>query len=453
MVYSDDPDSGGDLYLVRLSSGPMWGPSIVARAIEPRELLVAETTPEEMEEPGPELFDPDNPPVDPEATDPEEPVFDPVLVNYEAHRERTSELLRTGDIAGAKQHIQAGIDSPALSGVAEALRMDLDDADVLETFWNHVNEAAANLAAGEMIPVNRVDHEIVSYADRTFQALRGSQLREVSLHEIDIAFLLELAERSMDPAVERGWLLLLLNTPDYPKSSRDRRLRDSDVGGELMDREASRLLIRAKDAMDRGDLALGLSLLDQLETDYPNAESAGEVAPLRESQYDRVMLNVVGPRQWERGPSGEWTAAVGRSEGSWLQSPEMYSRFQLSMEYRTNDNLGQGGVVFRYDGEGRIDRDTFRIQLSNDEGVAPDVYCTGSLFGVERPASNMAGPQGEWNTFLMEVDGETLKVTINGDVVLDTLAVENAVPLAGYVVLDGVTGGISYRKIVLSGEP
>ncbi len=454
MVYSDDPGPGGDLSLVRLSNGPLWGPAIVARPIEPRELMIADAMPEEMEEPGPELFDPDNPPMDePEETEPEELAFDPLLVNYEAHRERTSELLRMGDIEAARTHIQAGLDSPELAGVANALRLDLEDADVMEMFWNLVDAAAANLSAGETIPVNRIDHEIVSYADRTFQTLRGSTEREVKLHELDIAFVLELAEQSMDPAVERGWLLLLLNTPDYPQSSRDRRLRESADGAELVEREASRLLIRAKDAMDRGELALGLGLLDQLEAEYSDSPSATEVAALRESQYDRVMWNVVGPRQWERGPSGEWTAATGRSEGSWLQSPNMYGKFQLSMEYRTNDELGQGGVYFRYDGEGRIDRDTFKIQFTNDEGLSPDVYCTGALFGVERPQSNMARALGEWNTFLMEVDGEELKVTINGEVVLDTLAVENAVPLQGYMVLDGITGGISYRKVVLSGEP
>ncbi len=455
MVYSDDPEPGGDLYLARLGKGPLWGPTIVARAIEPRDLAIADASPEEMEDPGPELFDPDNPPpVEPEETEPDEPAFDPLLVNYETHRARTSELLTTGDIDAARALTQAGLDSPDLAGVADALRMDLEDADTLDTFWNLVDEAAANLSVGETIPVNRIDHEIVSYADRTFQSMRGMQSREVKLHELDIAFILELAEISMDPAVERGWLLLLLlNTPDYPQSSRDRRLRESDEGAELVEREASRLLIRAKDALDRGNLALGLGLLDQLETDHPESPSAAAVATLRESQYDRVMWNVVGPRQWERGASGEWTAATRRSDGSWLQSPNMYGKFQLSMEYRTNDDLGQGGVYFRYDGEGRIDRDTFKIQLTNDVGLTPDVYCTGSLFGVERPKSNMALAQGEWNTFLMEVDGEELKVTINGEVALDTLAVENAVPLSGYVVLDGITGGISYRKIVLTGEP
>lgn len=451
IVYSDSSAGGGDLYLARLSRGAQWGPAVVARAIEPRELaMVDNASPEEMEDPGPDLFDPDNPPaVEPE---PVEPVFDPLLVDYEAHRGRTSELLRIGDIAAVREHIDAGLQSPGLAGVTEALQMDLADAAVLEAFWNLVDAAASELSPGATISVNRLDYEIVSYADRTFQTLLGNAPREVKLHDLDYTFLLDLAERSVDPAVERGWLLLLLYTPDYPARSRERRLTESPEGVELLEREASRLLIRAKDAMDRNQLAQGLLLLDQLEAGYPDTESAAGVAAIRESQYDRTPWNAVGPREWQRGPLGEWTA-VDRVEGSWLQSPNPYGKFQLSMEYRTNDPLGQGGVYFRYDGEGRIDRETFKIQLTNDAGLNADVYCTGSLFAVERPRVNAAQPQGEWNTFLMEVDGEKLKVTINGEIVLDTYAVENAVPLSGYVVLDGVTGGISYRKIVLSGEP
>ncbi len=455
IVYSDASANGGDLYLARLSSRSQWGPAIVARAIEPRELAMTDNTAadEEMEEPGPDLFDPDNPPpTEPEPMEPEEPEFDPLLANYEAHRAKTAELLRVGNIEEARQHIAAGLESPELAGVADALRMDLEDIQILETFWNLVDGGAASLTPGETISVNRVDFEVVSYADRKFNVLLGTDAREIMLHDVGYALLLELAERSMDPAVDRGWCLLLLNTPDYPARSRDRRLSESSEGAELIEREASRLLIRAEDAMDRSQLALGLRLLDQLEAEYPDSVSAAGVPELRESQYDRTQWNVVGAREWERGASGEWTAGD-RVEGSWLQSPNMYSRFQLSMEYRTNDPLGQGGVYFRYDGEGRIDRETFKIQLTNDEGLAPDVYCTGSLFGIERPRRNMAGPQGEWNTFLMEVEGEKLKVTINGEVVLDTYAVENVVPLSGYVILDGITGGISYRKIVLSGEP
>ena len=150
------------------------------------------------------------------------------------------------------------------------------------------------------------------------------------------------------------------------------------------------------------------------------------------------------------GPDGEFTAGPERAENALLISKQEFERFELSMEYRTNARDGQGGVFFRYAGTGRLYGRCFKIQLTNDRGLAADEYCTGSLFGIEAPRVNAAGAMGEWNTFRMRVVGEDFTVWINEQVVIDTDAVDDQIPESGYVALDGIPGGISYRKVLLT---
>ena len=168
----------------------------------------------------------------------------------------------------------------------------------------------------------------------------------------------------------------------------------------------------------------------------------------------RTLLRTrqVGRRRWETGPEGEFTAGEERVDGAILISPRELGDFTLTMEYRTNSPTGQGGVYFTYTGDGRLDRNALKVQLSNDAGVAPDPYCTGALFGSDAPRINAAGPQGEWNRAQISVRGIRLTVRINGRDVLNTPFSTGDRPREGYIALDGVSGGISYRRIILSDQ-
>jgi hypothetical protein len=74
------------------------------------------------------------------------------------------------------------------------------------------------------------------------------------------------------------------------------------------------------------------------------------------------------------------------------------------------------------------------------------------LFSVLAPKLNAAGNDGDWNTFRMQVDGESVKVWINDRLVQDTEAIDDQVPESGFIALDGIAGGISYRRVLVSGE-
>ncbi len=108
-----------------------------------------------------------------------------------------------------------------------------------------------------------------------------------------------------------------------------------------------------------------------------------------------------------------------------------------------------GGVFLHDDASGKPGEKGNKIHLANDlaqSGV--DQYSTGSLFGTESPLLNASLPEGKWNTLRIRVRDKTVQVAINGkDVLKATL--DDELPKQGYVMLDGVAGGISYRRILL----
>ena len=117
------------------------------------------------------------------------------------------------------------------------------------------------------------------------------------------------------------------------------------------------------------------------------------------------------------------------------------------MEDNVSDWTGRS--ILRYSGEGDLYNNGFKIQLSNDHGVAPDQHSTGSLFSVEPPIRNAAKVGGAWNTFKMQVEDEDVQLTINDVKVLDTIASDPEIATKGFVALDGIEGGIVYRKVLL----
>src|SRR5690606_9348747 len=91
-------------------------------------------------------------------------------------------------------------------------------------------------------------------------------------------------------------------------------------------------------------------------------------------------------------------------------------------------------------------RKAFKLQLADDHNFKPDPQTTGSLHTYEAPSENLTKPRGEWNTLRLRVRNLKVEVWINGKLVLDTIAQNDLAPLEGFVALDGVTGGITYRK-------
>lgn len=192
----------------------------------------------------------------------------------------------------------------------------------------------------------------------------------------------------------------------------------------------------------------------------PAVEPAMTVEPKRtetEPESPRtpapVEWQAVGSRRWESPSASEYAAAPGYSPESFLRSSRELGSFELKLEWKAEGTFGQGGVFFRYPGQGDPYARAFKIQLANDYGLLPDPQCTGSLFNYQAPDENAVHKPGEWNSLVLLVRGDSVEATINGKKVLETLAVDEQIPSRGYIALDGVVGGITYRNIQLNELP
>ena len=173
---------------------------------------------------------------------------------------------------------------------------------------------------------------------------------------------------------------------------------------------------------------------------------------MRESLYGYMKWNSVGGRQWKI-DGNEYEADAEDKSNAILMSPDQFLRFELSLEYKITASDGGGGIFFRYPGEGNVYNNVFKIQFSNDFGLAADAFATGSLFSIEPPKVNASKQTGAWNPVRLRVRAEEVELTINGQQVLKTNAVSGEIPIKGHICLDGDVGGIVYRKMLLTELP
>jgi hypothetical protein len=449
LFYCDDPETSGDLYVVRLSDGPAWGVALRGESIPPRVVAVA-AAPQNV---------PQTPAKPMESTPPsEEKPVDPrtLPLPYTQFREGLVQLLAERRFDDAAARVAAARDNPELAAARELVDWDAADVEALQQYWKGIETAASQLKPGDQFRDGSLRLEFIRYVDGLLVGKSRTREVERPLAKLDSASLVELAERVADPddpAAKLRAATLFAYDPEAVASSRNRRFTDAgEAGTQLAERLALRLVRQAEWELARGGSAAALGLIERIGKEHSGTDAAAAAANLREKLYTQYEWKRVGKRQWQAGPDGEYAASADREEGSVLLSPQAYSRFELTMEYRTSGATGQGGVFFRYPGTGAFYNRCFKIQLSNDKGVNPDPYCTGALFSVLAPRLNAAGNDGDWNAFRMQVDGESVKVWINGRLVQESEAIDDQIPEGGFIALDGIAGGIAYRRVLVSGE-
>jgi hypothetical protein len=114
---------------------------------------------------------------------------------------------------------------------------------------------------------------------------------------------------------------------------------------------------------------------------------------------------------------------------------ELY--FQARLAPRTNS-----GVFVRAQGTDKVYRG-FEIQVIDDHGDPPNKHGTGAIYDVVTPMFNMAFPAGEWNSYRIRLDGDDVRIWINGWLVIHTDLSKMDTPLGKFEV--------AYRDIPNSG--
>jgi len=449
LYYCDDPAAGGDLWLVRLASGPAWGVPVTGGPAPPRVIAAAETfAPRPVE-----LFNPD---ADmPTADAPPDPRTQPLP--YVRLQEQVRAAAAARDFGRALELLDAAAAAPELASSAALIAWDREEVAGLVAFWSLVEETARSLKPGDRLRIGAAQVEFERFDGGVVTAKGRTTTVQKRLLEFDTGSIVALVDQRLAESDETGQLraALFLSYCGDGKSTRLQGLlkEAGALGTAFEERRAAREQALAEQELARENIPGAIQRLADLESRHPKSQAQERAAALREQLYARTEWRPVGPRQWDRGPEGAWIAGDQRAEGAALVSPQELDRFELTFEYRIQAAIGHGGVYFKYGGSGRFDDNALKIQFSNDAGQSPHQYATGSLFGRTPPMVNAARPMGEWNTFRMIAIGNRVRAWINGQKVLESSFVADEWPERGLIVLDGVRGGIAYRRIVLSDQP
>lgn len=134
-----------------------------------------------------------------------------------------------------------------------------------------------------------------------------------------------------------------------------------------------------------------------------------------------------------------------------------FSDFRFHVEFRMTKkcNSGIGIRTTKFDPkQSTATRPSFysyEIQLLDDAGKKPDEHSTGSLYRYVAPSSNPGRPVGEWNAMDIECIGPRIRITYNGEKIIDvdqaTIAQIKDKPLEGYLCLQNHGGKLEFRNI------
>lgn len=131
-----------------------------------------------------------------------------------------------------------------------------------------------------------------------------------------------------------------------------------------------------------------------------------------------------------KGPVEEYDVVNGAlmcrpGKGGTLYTAETYDNFTVRLEFRLPPG-GNNGLAIRYPGEGNpaYDGMTELQVLDTDHpiyaGRLDPRQAHGSAYGMAAAATGYLRPAGEWNFQEVTVDGSTIRVELNGTVILDT---------------------------------
>ncbi|MBQ19077.1 MAG: hypothetical protein CMJ65_18370 [Planctomycetaceae bacterium] len=458
MIFCDDPRDGGRLFLVRLHERPFWGVVAVGRLAPPR-AKVARVDPKKQavaKTPAPGLvIDPKALKKKKEAVDsaktPPKPVKVPPLA-VSGYRVGWRDLLAARDYEGASKYLATARRDPGMSSWAEEIGWDAEELAHVLAFWKDVRRVVAALKPGDLVRIGSVRLKFVRFEAGLIVAQGRSKPVKRPLTAMtgsDLVGILEPALAADDRESRlRAGIFLFHDLKGRGSSAKRRLVRGGPAGAVFLDRRGLRLLSTARAEIARGRPERALPLLAEIEKSFSRTSAVKKLPGVWADLYSLAGWSRLGARQWKIDGTA-WRAAPGRAARALLVSPREMARFELTLEWKTEGENGQGGVFFRYPGSGATSNRSFKVQLSSDFGIDGDQFSTGALFAVAPPEVNAVKETGEWNTLKLRVDGEAVVIEINGRAVLKTSAENPEIPVVGHVALDGVAGGITYRKVLL----
>src|SRR5437773_3191090 len=155
------------------------------------------------------------------------------------------------------------------------------------------------------------------------------------------------------------------------------------------------------------------------------------IAPLGEGGFKKLFPKDGVPKDWvvtewndlakEALAGSEWTVKdgvlqPGHERGTWLISKREYSDFIIEFEIKLTE-VGNSGLALRAPMHGDPAFDGMELQFADYRynTSAKDSELTGGIYRAIAPLKQVYKPT-EWNSARVELKGNHLKVTLNGEV-------------------------------------
>jgi hypothetical protein len=131
----------------------------------------------------------------------------------------------------------------------------------------------------------------------------------------------------------------------------------------------------------------------------------------------KVLFNGKDLSGWmnQAGEESKWIVEDGTLRGQRgsgdIWTKERFGNFVLEVEFKTT---GNSGVFIRTDNPKNNVQTGIEIQVENPGG--PDTHSVGAIYDLVAPTKN-AGKAGDWNKYVITVQGPQIKVELNGEAV------------------------------------
>ncbi len=225
------------------------------------------------------------------------------------------------------------------------------------------------------------------------------------------------------------------------------------------------ILLVSRDGFSAGHRIMHLSTLSTLVAMLlaPSASHSDEVQLFNGKDLDGWVAEGVKEFVQDGRTLPVWSVkdghlvCTGKGFGFLRYDRRTFADFVFHVEFRMarGCNSGLGIRTRSFDpARSRATRPSFysyEIQLFDDAGKPPSVHSSGSLYRYVAPRKNAILPAGEWNSMDVECDGLRIKVTLNGELIIDldqSMVPElRQKPLAGYLCLQNHGGNIEFRSV------
>jgi sugar phosphate isomerase/epimerase len=206
-----------------------------------------------------------------------------------------------------------------------------------------------------------------------------------------------------------------------------------DAEGNVVETDYPRMMKIVLDAGYRGWLGV--------ESGAPRADEEPRAIASTKALLERIRARVplLKPiwngrdlEGWAKVAGGDWAVEEGvlvarngkdwstnpEKTGSWLRTEKEYGNFELALEYTLKAG-SNSGVFFRSALEKNPAFTGYESQIHDSPGRPPSKGGPCSLYDYAAPAKNLVRPAGEWNQLRIIARGPSIRVLVNGEMVID----------------------------------